>query len=316
MTETNAGSGRTGLWGRLTARIQSSIAPFRGQLEGLRAYGPIDDGFWERLEETLIAADMGAEVGLRLAADLRREAERLNMRDSREAIDGLRTMILNRMEWRPRTLALPGSPGSPAVYLVVGVNGTGKTTSVAKLAQRFASGGTRVVVGAADTFRAGAIQQLRLWADRVGADFIGSEPGADPASVAFSSVEAGVARGAGVVIIDTAGRLHTQTNLMDELRKVDRSVAKALPGAPHETLLVLDAAIGQNSLQQARVFDEAMKLTGAVLAKLDGSAKGGVILGLEEELGVPVKLVGVGEQADDLQDFDPRAYVDAIFEPA
>jgi fused signal recognition particle receptor len=306
MTETR----KPGLFGRLAARLATSTAGLRGQLSGLAAYGPIDDGFWDAVEETLVTADLGPEVALRLAADLRREAERLQMKHSREAIAGLRTMVLNRMEWRPRELV---APGNPSVYLVVGVNGTGKTTSAAKLGARFRADGHRVVLGAADTFRAGAIEQLRLWSERIGADFVGSEPGADPASVAYSSVEAGVARGAGAVIIDTAGRLHTQANLMEELKKVERSVAKALPGAPHESLLVLDAAIGQNSLQQARVFNDALRLSGLVMTKLDGSSKGGVILGLEEQLGVPVKLVGVGESADDLQDFDPRAYAEALF---
>lgn len=302
---------RAGVLGRLAARLAGSTAGLRGRLTGLAAYGPIDDGFWEQVEETLMTADLGPDVGLRLAADLRQEAARLQMRHSKDAIAGLRAMILNRMDWRPRGLA---PVADPVVYLVVGVNGTGKTTTAAKLAARFVGGGSRVVLGAADTFRAGAIEQLRLWAGRVGAEFVGSEPGADPASVAYSSVEAGRARGAGAVIIDTAGRLHTQSNLMEELKKVERSVAKALPGAPHESLLVLDAALGQNSLQQARVFGDALGITGLVLAKLDGSAKGGVVLGLEEELGVPVKLVGVGEKADDLKDFDPRAYVDALFE--
>jgi fused signal recognition particle receptor len=307
MTETR----KPGLFGRLATRLASSTAGLRGQLSGLAAYGPIDEGFWEALEETLVGADLGPEAALSLAADLRREAERLQMKHSREAISGLRTMLLNRMEWRPRELA---PPGGTTVYLMVGVNGTGKTTSAAKLAARFVADGQRVVLGAADTFRAGAIEQLRLWSERIGADFVGSEPGADPASVAFSSVEAGVARGAGAVIIDTAGRLHTQANLMEELKKVERSVAKALADAPHESLLVLDGAIGQNSLQQARVFNDALRLTGLVMTKLDGSSKGGVILGLEEQLGVPVKLVGVGETAHDLQDFDPHAYVESLFE--
>ncbi|MEA2646359.1 MAG: fused signal recognition particle receptor [Chloroflexota bacterium] len=309
MTETR----RPGIFGRLAARIASSTAGLRGQLSGLAAYGPIDEGFWDQVEETLLGADLGPEVALRLAADLRLEAERLAMKHSRDAVAGLRTMILNRMEWRPRALV---PPGGPAVYLVVGVNGTGKTTTAAKLAARFAGDGHRVVLGAADTFRAGAIEQLRLWSTRVGADLVAGEPGADPGAVAFNAVEAGRGRGASVVVIDTAGRLHTQSNLMEELKKVERTCGKAMEGAPHETLLVLDAAIGQNSIQQARVFNEALKLTGLVMTKLDGSSKGGVILGLEEQLGVAVKLVGVGEQVDDLQDFDPAAYVDALFETA
>jgi fused signal recognition particle receptor len=299
------------LFRRLASRLSASTAGLRGNLSGLAAYGEIDEGFWEAVEETLLTADLGPGVGLKLAGDLRREADRLAMRHSSQAVDGLRSLLLNRMEWRPRALR---TGGPPTVVLMVGVNGTGKTTTTAKLAHRFKAGGGRVVVGAADTFRAGAIEQLRLWSERVGCDFVGSEPGADPAAVAYNTVEAGVARGASAVLVDTAGRLHTQANLMEELRKVARSVEKAMPGAPHETLLVLDAAIGQNSIQQARVFHEAIKLTGLVMTKLDGSSRGGVILGLEEEFGVPVKLVGMGEAMDDLEVFDPRAYVQALFE--
>jgi fused signal recognition particle receptor len=198
----------------------------------------------------------------------------------------------------------------------VGVNGTGKTTTVAKIAARLQGEGRTVLLGASDTFRAGAIAQLQLWADRLGCDFVSSEPGSDPASVAFAAVEAGRARGMGAVIIDTAGRLHTQPNLMEELKKIERTIGKAMPDAPHETLLVLDAAIGQNSIQQARVFHETLHLTGLVVTKLDGSARGGVILGLEEQFGVPVKLVGTGEQATDLELFDPLAYVESLFEAA
>ena len=282
----------------------------RAELTGLAAHGPIDEAFWEAVEETLMTADLGTEVGLRLSEDLRAEAERMGMRDSREAVDGLHAMLISRMDWRPRRLH---TGGHPDVYLVVGVNGTGKTTTAAKLAARLQRQGGRVVLGAADTFRAGAIEQLRLWAQRIGADLVASDPGADPASVAFSAVEAGRARGASAVVIDTAGRLHTQSNLMEELKKVERSTAKAMEGAPHETLLVLDASIGQNSIQQARVFHDALHLSGVVMTKLDGSGKGGVILGLEEQLGVPVKLVGTGEAVEDLEDFDPRDYVESLF---
>jgi fused signal recognition particle receptor len=309
MTETR----KPGLFGRLRERIASSTAGLRQGLTGLAAYGAIDEEFWDLVEETLMSADLGPEIGLRLSADIRAEAERLKMRDSRQVLAGLRTLLLNRMEWRPRGLA---ATGDPLVYLVVGVNGTGKTTTVAKIAARLQGEGRTVLLGASDTFRAGAIEQLRLWADRLGCDFVSSEPGSDPASVAFAAVEAGRARGVGAVVIDTAGRLHTQSNLIEELKKIERTIGKAMPGAPHETLLVLDAAIGQNSIQQARVFHETLRLTGLVVTKLDGSAKGGVILGLEEQFGVPVKLVGTGEQATDLELFDPLAYVDLLFEAA
>lgn len=309
MTETK----RAGLFGRLRERIASSTAGLRQGLTGLAAYGAIDEEFWNLVEETLMSADLGPEIGLRLSADIRAEAERLKMRDSRQVVAGLRSLLLNRMEWRPRGLA---ATGDPLVYLVVGVNGAGKTTTVAKIAARLQGQGRTVLLGASDTFRAGAIEQLRLWADRLGCDLVSSEPGSDPASVAFAAVEAGRARGAGAVVIDTAGRLHTQPNLMEELKKIERTIGKAMPDAPHETLLVLDAAIGQNSIQQAHVFGQTLRLTGLVVAKLDGSARGGVILGLEEQFGVPVKLVGTGEQATDLEVFDPLAYVDSLFETA
>jgi len=302
-----------GLFGRLRERIASSTVGLRAGLTGLAAYGAIDEEFWELVEETLMSADLGPEIGLRLSADIRAEAERLKMRDSRQVVAGLRSLLVNRMEWRPRGLA---ATGNPLVYLVVGVNGAGKTTTVAKIAARLQGQGRTVLLGASDTFRAGAIEQLRLWADRLGCDLVSSEPGSDPASVAFAAVEAGRARGAGAVVIDTAGRLHTQPNLMEELKKIERTIGKAMPDAPHETLLVLDAAIGQNSIQQARVFHQTLRLTGLVVAKLDGSARGGVILGLEEQFGVPVKLVGTGEQATDLEVFDPLAYVDSLFETA
>jgi len=309
MTETK----RPGLFGRLRERIASSTAGLRQGLTGLAAYGAIDEEFWNLVEETLMSADLGPEIGLRLSADIRAEAERLKMRDSRQVVAGLRSLLVNRMEWRPRGLA---ATGDPLVYLVVGVNGAGKTTTVAKIAARLQGQGRTVLLGASDTFRAGAIEQLRLWADRLGCDLVSSEPGSDPASVAFAAVEAGRARGAGAVVIDTAGRLHTQPNLMEELKKIERTIGKAMPDAPHETLLVLDAAIGQNSIQQAHLFGQTLRLTGLVVAKLDGSARGGVILGLEEQFGVPVKLVGTGEQATDLEVFDPLAYVDSLFETA
>jgi fused signal recognition particle receptor len=201
---------------------------------------------------------------------------------------------------------------SPSVVLVVGVNGTGKTTTIGKLASRLRDSGRSVVVAAADTFRAAAEEQLEIWAKRAGSDFVGAARGADPAAVAFDAIEAAEARGRDVVIVDTAGRLHTQTNLMDELAKIRRVIAQRLEGAPHETLLVVDATTGQNGLQQARLFSDAVDVTGVALTKLDGSAKGGIALAIAHELGVPVKLVGIGESLDDLQPFDPRDFARAL----
>src|SRR5262245_26934144 len=209
----------------------------------------------------------------------------------------------------PATLAVDGDP---SVILVVGVNGTGKTTTIGKLAAKLAEHGRSVVLGAADTFRAAAEEQLEIWADRAGADFVGAARGADPAAVAFDAVEAGRARGKDVVVVDTAGRLHTQSNLMDELAKVRRVLAGRIDGAPHETLLVVDATTGQNGLQQARLFGEAAGVTGVALTKLDGSAKGGVAVAIAHELGLPVKLVGVGEGIDDLRPFDAHDFARAL----
>jgi fused signal recognition particle receptor len=213
---------------------------------------------------------------------------------------------------------LLGEPGllnvreRPSVILVVGVNGTGKTTTIGKLAQKLHDHGHSVIMAAADTFRAAAEEQLEIWAERANADFVGSTRGADPAAVAFDAIEAAKARGRDVVIVDTAGRLHTQSNLMDELAKIGRVIAQRLPGAPHETLLVIDATTGQNGLQQARLFGEAVPVSGVALTKLDGSAKGGVAIPIAYELGLPVKLVGVGETLDDLRPFDPRDYARAL----
>jgi fused signal recognition particle receptor len=266
------------------------------------AFDPADEEAWERLEEALIAADVGvpttAELVRRLEA--RPEVEELGEALAAEAAE------------------LLGEPGRldvgerPAVILVVGVNGTGKTTTIGKLASRLSEHGHSVILAAADTFRAAAEEQLEIWAKRAQADFVGSERGGDPAAVAYDAIEAATARGRDVVIVDTAGRLHTQTNLMEELAKVRRVIERRLDGAPHETLLVIDATTGQNGLQQARLFGEAVDVSGVALTKLDGSAKGGVALAIAHELGLPVKLVGVGEGIDDLRPFDPQDFARAL----
>ena len=287
------------------ARLRDSLGKSRRALTeqlAAAAFDPGDDEAWERLEEALIAADVGVPTTAELVQRLEARADvgELGAALSEEA-----TQLLGD----PPRLDLTARP---AVILVVGVNGTGKTTTIGKLAKRLTEHGHSVLLAAADTFRAAAEEQLEIWAKRAGADFVGSARGGDPAAVAYDAIEAAAARGRDVVIVDTAGRLHTQTNLMEELAKVRRVIERRLPGAPHETLLVVDATTGQNGLQQARLFGEAVDVTGVALTKLDGSAKGGVALAIAHELGLPVKLVGVGERLEDLRPFDARDYAQAL----
>jgi fused signal recognition particle receptor len=286
------------------ARLRESLAKSRRALtEQLHAaaFDPGDELAWERLEEALIQAD----VGVRATAELVRRLEtRGSLGDLGEALAEEITSLFGD----PGTLAVTARP---SVILVVGVNGTGKTTTIGKLAARLAEHGHTVVLAAGDTFRAAAEEQLEIWALRAGADFVGSSRGGDPAAVAYDAIEA-AARGREIVIVDTAGRLHTQANLMEELAKVRRVIAGRLEGAPHETLLVVDATTGQNGLQQARLFGETAGVTGVALTKLDGSAKGGVAVAIAYELGLPVKLIGVGEQLDDLRPFDPQDFARAL----
>ncbi len=258
---------------------------------------------WEQLEIALIRADVGVPATAEL---VRRLEARGELADLGEAL----AEEVEQLFGDPATLARATQP--PTIILVVGVNGTGKTTTIGKLARTLSEHGRSVLVGAADTFRAAADEQLEIWAERAGAEFVGGSRGADPAAVAYDAVEAGRARGHDVVIVDTAGRLHTQGNLMDELAKVRRVIEGRLDGAPHETLLVVDATTGQNGLQQARLFSETAGVTGVVLTKLDGSAKGGVAVAIAHELGLPVKLVGVGEGLDDLRPFDAHDYATAL----
>jgi len=291
--------------GRFFSRLRDSLSKSRRALTGelaAVAFDPGNEADWERLEEALIAGD----VGVRATAELVRRLE------ARGELADLNTALADEVA------ALFGEPATldvthePAVLLVVGVNGTGKTTTIGKLAATLRAHGRSVVVGAADTFRAAAEEQLEIWAERAGADFVGSERGGDPAAVAYDAVRAAQARGRDVVIVDTAGRLHTQTNLMEELAKVRRVLAGRLDGAPHETLLVVDATTGQNGVQQARLFGEAVGVTGVVLTKLDGSARGGIAVAIAYELGLPVKLIGVGEGLDDLRPFDPADFAGAL----
>jgi fused signal recognition particle receptor len=292
---------RAGLFGRMRDSLAKSRRALTAELAAA-AFDPGDADAWERLEEALIRSD----VGVPATAELVRRLE------ARGAVTSLEEALVEEVETLFGGPPALGLGGEPTVILVVGVNGTGKTTTIGKLAQKLGEHGRSVLVGAADTFRAAAEEQLEVWAGRAGADFVGSPRGADPAAVAFDAVEAARARGKDVVIVDTAGRLHTQANLMAELEKVRRVIAGRIEGAPHETLLVVDATTGQNGLQQARLFKEAVGVTGVALTKLDGSARGGVAIAIAFELGLPVKLVGVGEGVDDLRPFDAAEFARAL----
>ncbi|MGU3654046.1 signal recognition particle-docking protein FtsY [Mycolicibacterium sp. A43C] len=295
------------LRGRL-AKSQSTLG--RGVL-GLLGGGDLDEDSWEEIEDTLLIADLGPVVTQSILASLRAKMASASVRTEADARAIFKEVLIS--ELRPdldRSIRALPHEDKPSVLLVVGVNGTGKTTTVGKLARVLVADGRRVVLGAADTFRAAAADQLQAWASRVGADVVRGPEGADPASVAFDAVDKGIATGADVVVVDTAGRLHTKTGLMDELGKVKRVVEKR--SKVDEVLLVLDATIGQNSLPQAKVFAEVVDITGVVLTKLDGTAKGGIVFRVQQELGVPVKLVGLGEGPDDLAPFEPSAFVDAL----
>jgi fused signal recognition particle receptor len=292
---------REGFFTRLRDSLGKTRRAMTEQLAAA-AFDPADDEAWERLEEALIAADVGVPTTAELV-------QRLEARSDLGELGATLAEEAAELLGEPGRLALDGQP---TVLLVVGVNGTGKTTTIGKLAARLKEHGHSVILAAADTFRAAAEEQLEIWAQRAGADFVGSERGGDPAAVAYDAIEAATARGRDVVIVDTAGRLHTQTNLMEELAKVRRVIERRLPGAPHETLLVIDATTGQNGLQQARLFRDAVGVSGVALTKLDGSAKGGVALAIAHELGLPVKLVGVGEGLEDLRPFDPDDFARAL----
>jgi fused signal recognition particle receptor len=290
-----------GFFGRLRDSLGKSRRALTDQLAAA-AFDPADDEAWERLEEALIAADVGVPATAELVQRLEARGE---VGDLAEALVEEASAMLGE----PGTLSVQERP---SVLLVVGVNGTGKTTTIGKLAHHLHEHGRSVIVAAADTFRAAAEEQLEIWADRAQADFVGSERGGDPAAVAYDAIEAASARDRDIVVVDTAGRLHTQTNLMEELAKVRRVIEGRLEGAPHETLLVVDATTGQNGVRQAQLFGEAVQVTGVALTKLDGSAKGGVALAIAYELGLPVKLVGVGEGVEDLRPFNPRDFARAL----
>jgi fused signal recognition particle receptor len=272
------------------------------------ARGGVSKGSLEQMEEILLESDFGVPVTLRLVDEISRQAQRGFIKTSDEFRAALSSGVEAALRAGNSDASLAVSSAKPLVMLIVGVNGAGKTTFIGKIASVLRAQGKSVLVGAADTFRAGAIDQLRVWAERTGAQFVGAAPGTDPASVAYDAVDVGVERGVDVVIVDTAGRLHTSGNLMEELRKINRVIGKRLPGAPHETLLVLDGTIGQNAVSQARTFAEAVPLSGLVITKLDGTARGGVVVAVHEAIDVPVKFVGIGEKATDLVPFDAARF--------
>jgi fused signal recognition particle receptor len=271
-------------------------------------------GSLERLEEVLLEADFGVPTTLRLVGEIEAQARRGLIKTQDEFLLSLRQAIEAALRSGNSDPRIIRAPAPPTVTLVVGVNGAGKTTFIGKFSDLLKANKMSVLVGAADTFRAGAIDQLRSWAERAGADFVGGNAGSDPASVAFDAVDAGISRGKDVVIVDTAGRLHTSGSLMDEMKKINRVIGKRLAGAPHETLLVLDATIGQNAVVQAKTFAEAIPITGLVVTKVDGTAKGGVVLAVHEALDVPVKFLGVGEKSTDLLPFDAAEFAREVLE--
>jgi fused signal recognition particle receptor len=275
---------------------------------GVAVRGGVSPGSLERLEEILLESDFGVGAALRLVADVEQLASRGLIRTQDEFNEALRSGIEHALRTGRSDPTLALATGGPTVVLVVGVNGAGKTTFIAKLAARLRKEGKSVLVAAGDTYRAGAIDQLRVWAERVGAQFVGAKQGSDPAAVAYDAIDAAIARSTDVVIVDTAGRLHTQDNLMSELQKVARVIGKRLPDAPHETLLVLDGTIGQNAVAQAKSFAESVPLSGVVITKLDGTARGGIVVAVHEALDIPIKFVGVGEKAEDLEPFDAGEY--------
>jgi fused signal recognition particle receptor len=278
------------------------------------ARGGSISGSLEKLEEVLIEADFGVATSMRLVEDVERKARRGEVKSQDDFLRALEEGVASALGADTDDTSMVFAAQKPTVVLVIGVNGAGKTTFIGKLCALMEARGKKVLVGAADTFRAGASDQLERWAERSGAEFVGAKSGSDPASVAFNAIDAGVTRGSDVVIIDTAGRLHTSAGLMEELKKIHRVITRRIPGAPHETLLVLDATIGQNALIQARTFADSVPITGLVMTKLDGTAKGGIVLAVREALHVPVKFIGTGETMADIEPFNPVAFAAELVE--
>lgn len=302
---------KAGLFQRLRAKLNRGDSWLTYDLANLLPGGRIDDAVLDELETRLITADVGVETTERILGSLRRQVARQELGNLDALLDALRKSLLEVL----RPVAIPlviDRTASPFAVLVVGVNGAGKTTSIGKLARRLKDHGLKVMLAAGDTFRAAAVEQLQIWGERNGVTVIAQAAGTDPAAVVFDGIQAAKARGIDVLLADTAGRLHTQSNLMEELRKVKRVMSRVDPRAPHEVLLVLDASQGQNALQQARLFHEALSVTGVVLTKLDGTAKGGIVLAIASELKLPIRFIGIGEAAEDFDEFNADAFVDAL----
>lgn len=301
------------IFSNLKQKLQKTRSALTDGIKNLFSlYPKISDDVYNSLEELLIEADLGVNTSLFLIERLKEEVKKQGITEAEQIMPLLKTIMLEILKTGEHEINWNADP-QPHVTLIVGVNGSGKTTTAGKISAQLVKENKKVILAAGDTFRAAAGEQLEIWSQRSGADLVRHQEGADPAAVAYDAVDAGIARKAQNVIIDTAGRLHTKVNLMEELKKVYRVIKKRMPEAPHEVLLVLDATTGQNALQQARIFTEALNITGIVLTKLDGTAKGGMIFGIQKELNIPIKLIGVGEGVEDLQPFDPNSFVDALF---
>lgn len=304
--------GMAGFFAQLKAGLTKTRQNFVEKVEEIfTGRKKIDEDLFEELEEVLIRSDVGVNTSMELVESLRKEVKLRKISDPQELTQVLQELIVELLGDEEKTISF--AERGPSIILVVGVNGVGKTTTIGKLANRFIKDGKRVILAAGDTFRAAAIDQLEIWGDRSGVEVIKQREGADPAAVAYDAVQAAKSRNIDVVLVDTAGRLHNKVNLMEELRKVKRVIEREIPGAPHEVLLVLDATTGQNALQQAKLFQEVAGVTGIVLTKLDGTAKGGVVLGIQGETRIPVKWIGIGEGMEDLRPFAPKDFAEALF---
>ncbi|MBR5508033.1 MAG: signal recognition particle-docking protein FtsY [Clostridia bacterium] len=303
---------KKGFFAKLKAGLSKTRDSISSKIDGvLAAFGKVDEELFEELEEALIMADVGVDTSLYIIDSLRKKVKENRITETNQVKGAIEEIVSEILSGQDSAI---NTSTNPSVIMVIGVNGVGKTTSIGKMASRYKAEGKKVILGAADTFRAAAIDQLQVWADRSGVDIIKHQEGSDPASVVFDTIAAAKSRGSDVIILDTAGRLHNKKNLMDELAKISRIIERELPGASLETLLVLDATTGQNAVVQSKLFSETATITGIILTKLDGSAKGGIVLAIAHEQNIPVKLVGVGEGIDDLQDFVPTDFAKALFD--